>query len=259
MYFYRQARVELEEQIIEVAEHLFKKGMKEDSTTYDGFSTVKLAIDSGNINLALWLINNLCDGDIPEDVFKTSDQNMNNQPFLFKLTDYSSELDWESLIKLLIKRAKKNQLHDLLDINFNGQNALINLMTNRPSGYYRNNDQIKKYEDDMFLKHLDLILEMAKACNFDISTEIKYNKQYDYSVKDLSNDAIAEFFKTIDEEKVDQKVNGFGLVNLSLNESDLLYFDESSGIYQYNCGNVKSNLLHSLIRNAGNENAIIGG
>jgi len=56
---YRQVREEFENNIIECAEHLYKKGVKEDCITYNGFSTVKLAIDNENVKLALWLINKL--------------------------------------------------------------------------------------------------------------------------------------------------------------------------------------------------------
>jgi hypothetical protein len=52
-------REEFEDRLIECAEHLYKKGVKEDSITYNGFSTVRLAIDNENVKLALWLINKL--------------------------------------------------------------------------------------------------------------------------------------------------------------------------------------------------------
>jgi ankyrin repeat protein len=57
--YFKEARERWEDSILECAKHIYNHGLKEDSSTYDGYSTVRLAIDNGNIKVALWLINNL--------------------------------------------------------------------------------------------------------------------------------------------------------------------------------------------------------
>lgn len=92
---YSEVRAEMEDHIIECAKHLVKQGFKEDSVTYDGHSTVKLALNVSNTRVALWLINNVCDGEFSEDIFKEEETNNNNRwggqqlSFLFKLANLS--------------------------------------------------------------------------------------------------------------------------------------------------------------------------
>ena len=263
---YKEVREELEDQIIECAKHLLKQGFKEDSVTYDGHSTVKLALNVSNTRVALWLINNVCGGEFSEDIFKEEETNNNNRwggqelSFLFKLTNLNECVDWEPIIELMIKRAKKEQIHQLFQQTSNGENALIYLLKNSERNSYRNDDKMSAYIEEKFLKNMDLMIKLASFCDYDIGSTIKYNRLNAWNYQTQSyppQEELDKHFEDFNEEKLDNRVNEFGLIDLKLNENDLLYFDNDPNMNVYNCQQVKSNLLHALIKQTNDESDLL--
>jgi len=260
----REVREDYEDSIIECAKHLYNKGVKHDSICYNGLSTVRLAIDAKNTKVAIWLINNLCDGEIPEEVFQKIENQQPNQQvqsFLFSLATISDEINWDPIIDLMIKRCKKEQLHDLLSQTLNGENPVIYLLKNGGQNFTQSAGKIRKHEEKLFLDSVDMIVKLTKACDFDISSTICYDKNitYNYQTKTYADqEELNKHFEELNEEKLDSRVNGFGMIDMAINESDLVYFDDDPKINSYSCQNVNSNILHAMIRQYSNEDAIIG-
>lgn len=160
----------------------------------------------------------------------------------------------------MIKRAKKEQVHQLFEQTSGGENALIYLLKNSERNSYRNDDKMSAYIEEKFLKNMDLIIKLASFCDYDIGTPIKYNKMNSWNYQTQSftpQEELDKHFEQFNEEKLDEKVNEFGLIDLNLNENDLLYFDNDPSIYVYNCQSVNSNLLHALIRQTNNESDLL--
>lgn len=153
---------------------------------------------------------------MPKETFKQDDANANQQQsFLFKLSNCSAEIDWEPLIKLIIKRCSKEQIYELLDQRYYEQTSLINLVKGKPNSNYRSNDKILDHENQIYLKHLDLMLELARHCDYDVGVQIKYNKQNVYNMgPNVTQEKVDSLFEHVNEEKLDNRVNGFGLFDI---------------------------------------------
>jgi hypothetical protein len=133
-YMYKEVRNQLEDELIECAEYLFKKGVKADSVTYDGHTMLELAIENSNTNLALWLIKKKISRPTKDDFVKEQEPINNYQTnFLFHLSNYSQEVDWEPIIKVLVKELDDETLHHLLDYRYNEITPINNLMKNKPT------------------------------------------------------------------------------------------------------------------------------
>jgi hypothetical protein len=255
---FKEARERYEDSILECAKHIYKHGLKEDSLTYDGYSTVRLAIDNGNVKVALWLINNLCGGDIPKSVFSYEEEtpinnrwNSPNQSFLFKLSVFYLEIDYEPILELLLKRGSKEQLKTLMNQSSMEMTPLISFVKSRPNvNGFGSNDQLVEYETKQFLRYLDLLLEIANECGHDVATQMKFNLSSAYNIPNPTREKVDKVFENINEEKLDNKVNSFGLIDTTLTENDPLYFDTSSELNSYHCQEVMFNLLHVLVRDS---------
>ena len=153
---------------------------------------------------------------MPKETFKQDEATVNNQQgFLFKLSNCTAEVDWEPLVKLILKRCSKEQIYELLDQRYYEQTSLINLVKGKPNANYRSNDKILAHENQIYLKHLDLILELAKACDYDVGVQIKYNKQNAYNLgPNVTQEKVDSLFANVNEEKLDKRVNGFGLIDI---------------------------------------------
>jgi ankyrin repeat protein len=263
---YSEVRAEMEDHIIECAKHLVKQGFKEDSVAYDGNSTVKLALNVSNTRVAVWLVNNICDGEFSEDIFKEEESTnayrygTQQLSFLFKLPILSDGVDWEPIIELMIKRAKKEQVLQLMQQTNAGENALVYLFKNSERNSYRNDDKMSAYIEEKFLKNMDLLIKLASFCDYEIGSTIKYSRYNAYNYQTQSyppQEDLDKHFETFNEEKLDEKVNEYGLIDLNLNETDLLYFDNDPSMNVYCCQNVKSNLLHAMIRQTNDESDLL--
>lgn len=255
---YRKIRDAKEDKMIECAEHLYKKGLKEDVLTFDSLSTIRCALDAGNVRLAIWCIDNLCKNGIPKELFSTDEVMMNQQSFLFNLTNYWSEIDYETIMEVLIKKCTKEQLYNLISQDINGQTALMSLIKTRPGAQWNYTPGIIQYEHAIYIKRLDLLLAMAKACDYDVSTPSRYNKNQCYNMPNITQEKVNKYFETVSEEKIDKKVNGFGILEIELDQNTLIYYDDASNLQVYSCQEVNSNIMHHILRNAQDEKAVVG-
>lgn len=128
---------------------------------------------------------------------------------------------------------------------------LISFVKSRPGvNSYGMNSKLVDHETKTFLRYLDLLLEIATECDHDVATQMKYSINNAWSIPNATREKVDKVFETLNEEKIDSKVNSFGLIDTTFNDNDLLYFDESKGLNTYNCQEVMSNLLHVLIRDS---------
>jgi ankyrin repeat protein len=222
--YYKQVREEYEDLLIECAKHLVSKGIKEDSFTFNGLSALRIAIDNSNTKLALWMIDNF--SDISLDHFKIDETNPGSTVFLSDLSYFDNEVDWEPLIKIIIQKSSKETLHKLLSFKTNGNITLINYINSNPNSGYSQNSKIVAYLEEKYLKNLDLLLEMAKACGYDVGAQTSYNKSNAYNYPGITQEKLDKFFEAPNTKVLDQKVNQYGLIDLSLNENTHVYLEE---------------------------------
>lgn len=254
---FKKTRIELENQLIECADYLYKKGVTKDSITFDGHTMFELALSNSNLILAQWLFDKGISSISKDDFVKEEAQNAYNQvSFLFSLNRYMAEIDYEPIFKLLIKELDKETLRYLLDQRSNEMNPIIYLVKNPPYKNYNYSEKVVERENKIYQKHLDLLLEMAKECDFDVGVQMRFNKQNAYQYPNITNEKLDAMFEEVNEAKYDKRVNGFGLFDLSMN-TDPVYVQDTCTLNTYAMGDVKSNLLHSLIAQATDESAIL--
>ena len=264
LIIFREARNQIEDRLIEWAEYLLKKGVDKDSVTYDGHTMFELAIENSNTNLALWLFKKGISQPSKDDFIKEVDENQYNygyqtNNFLYNLTNYSSGVDWEPIIRVLINELDKKTLHYLLESRSGGQvPPLTNLVKTKPySGYGRKN-KLVIHENKIYLQYLDLLFDMAKAWDFDVAVQMKIDKNSSYYYRETPQEKVDEMIENVNESKLDSKVNGFGLFDLTFNQNDPIYLPDNHQFNIYRSNTAKSNMLHSLITDAGDQINIIG-
>jgi len=87
---------------------------------------------------------------------------------------------------------------------------------------------------------------------------MKYDKRNAYNYPNITQEKLDKMFESVNESKLDKRVNGFGLFDLSANDQDPIYLQDNTQLNTYAMNDVKSNILHSLIREANDEAAILG-
>lgn len=252
---FREEKEKYEDSMLECVQHIYDKGLKEDIITYDDQSIVGIAISSGNTKVALWLINNLCDGEIPNEIFDNADDLGNTSAihFVFDLCNFFLEVDYLPILEIMLKRCCKENLTKLLDQKSNMLSPIMHFVSSKPGPGFYSPDSIAAYENDLFMKYLNILLEIAQKSGHDIATPVQMDKNQAYNMSNPTQEKVNKIFENVDEEAIDKRVNSFGLINLEANENELVYFDTSSGLQEYQCQQVKSNLLHKLVESMGQE------
>lgn len=221
---FREISDEFQDKLIECAEYLYSKGVNKDSFSDDGYSALRFAVDQSNIKLALWMIDKI--SDLKDDHFKIDDSKGNARSFLSNFCNFNIEIDWEPLIKILIKDLDKESLHRLISVNQNGSTILINYVRSKPNLQYRANDKVAIYQNKIFQKNLDLLIELAEACDYDVSDQIVFNKSYVYGFDGITQEKVNSYFESPNELMLDKRINSFGIYNSNLNESEFVYLQE---------------------------------